>query len=289
MTVDMINIKNITVSSNHKLLLSDVSLEVQESECVALLGPNGAGKSTLIDSLTGMIKPVEGTITMRGQSFRKMRNKIGVMYESVPLFYYLTVKEVVKYICTIHGINYESIKPIMESLDILKLERSQTQKLSKGEKKKVSVLLSLIHNPHLVILDEPTSDLDPFMRDIVWKIFKQNNRTILFTTHLWEEAQLYADRVAFISDGKILKTDATLSLLSPKYIPARTKVIIRKQEKFKAPLNGTFFIEEDDMYSFYPADTTKFLEKINAYAVEFTVAPVGLKDVFFYLKLKSPD
>lgn len=284
----MIDIKNISLSRSQKLILSHVSLEVQKGECLALLGPNGSGKSSLIDVLTDMIEADEGTINVHGNSFKKVRSKVGVMYESIPLFYCLTVKEVLKYICIIYGTTYETIKPMMESLDILKLEKSQTQKLSKGEKKKVSVLLSVIHNPNLVILDEPTSDLDPFMREIVWKIFKQNNRTIFFTTHLWEEAQLYADRIAFISDGKILKIDTISSFLSRQYIPSDTKVIIKKQDGFNATrINGVRFIEEDDAFIFYPINASKFLEEIGQSFFEFSVAQINLKDVFLYVKLDT--
>ncbi len=285
----MIDIKNVSLQINDKWILKDIDLEIDKNECVALLGPNGAGKSSLMDTITNVLTPTCGNIQIAEKSFRKVKNMIGVVYEYAPLFVYAKVKEIISYICAIHGKNYNSVKHLIDALNFQDIQNQLVNVLSQGERKKVGILIALIANPEVLVLDEPTSGMDPFVRDAIWNIIKQKNRTILFSTHIWEEAEKYSDKIAFMNNGKIIAIDSPESFLSNKYIETKKKITLLKQEKVLPFLHETFYIEDNESYYVYINETEKFLKNLNGNISDYSVTPVGLKDVFLYLEMKNKN
>lgn len=277
----MLTIKNISLKIKEKHILDNVSIEVNKGERIALLGPNGAGKSSLVDIITGAVKPENGEVLVIDQPFRKVKDKVGVLYEYVPLFYYSKVKEILAYVCSVYGINKSDIIEIVNSLGIDKIENKLVKVLSKGERKKVGVLMAILHNPEFVILDEPTSDLDPFMREKVWNLFLRGGRTVFFTTHLWEEAEKIADLIIFISNGKIIAKDTPKGFLSNKYLSNKKKVILPNDNFFDALTNGEYFYRNEQELIIYSDNVEEFVLKNNL--KNYTISDVDLKDVFHYL------
>ena len=264
-------------------LLADINLELAKGETFALLGPNGAGKSSLIDTITQSLRPTEGTVQVWGREFQKVKQRVGVLYENCSYFPFWKVKEIVRYIACIQRVKLSDLRDTMQLLDIASMENKFIKSLSKGEKKKVSVLLSTLHNPDFLILDEPTADLDPFSRDLCWKLFKKNHRSLLFTTHLWEEAEKYADRIAFIRHGRITAVDTPERLLSTKYIKASRKVIVAKQEAFVPILSEYDYTEDEDNYYIFVDELNALLQQIQGITYNYSVVNKELKDVYWYL------
>ncbi len=285
----MLKINHVTFSNNGIKILNNVTLEIAKGECVALLGPNGSGKSTLIDIITGSLNPDEGEVKIWNKAFKKVKKDIGILYEYSPLFNFYKTKELLIYICSIYNIKYSQTSYLRDQLGIDAYENKLIKLLSKGEVRKVAILLTLLHNPSFIILDEATSGLDPFIRDRCWELFKLNNRTVFFSTHNWEEANKNADKIVFFSKGEILKVDSTEAFLSKKYIKTENKIVLHKSKDVDLlPFIQNFeYYENDNDYFVFPNDTDTFMTKNETKISNFSILPIELKDVYFYLLNKK--
>ncbi len=279
----MIEIKNIVYSVKKKEILHGINLNVEKGDCMALLGPNGAGKSSLIDIVSNLLKPDRGQVFINGVNYENVKSEVGILFEYTPYFYCVTVKEWIKYLCSIYRLEFKSLEKRASILKLSDLWSKQLQTLSKGERRRVSILASLLHNPPILILDEPTPDLDPFMQDAVWQLFKESNRTILFTTHLWDEAKNYAGKVAFIDKGNILATGRINEFFSKKYLPYDQKIVTRKENITDSDLNGVYHIVDDDIIHLYPLDISATSISLSQRSVEYSIVDTGLKDVYMLL------
>jgi ABC-2 type transport system ATP-binding protein len=256
---------------------------VQPGERLALLGPNGAGKSSLIDVITGAVTPTSGSAQVFARPFREVKQRVGVLYEYASLFYNSRVREIIDYIRVVYQTPRKQASDLMQALGVDKYENELVNKLSKGERRKIGVILTLLHDPELVILDEPTSALDPMVRDVIWRLVLNKQRSIFFTTHTWEEAEQYADRIAFIHEGEIIHVDTPASFLSDKYIGVQTRVTIEKEFAAYAEVDRYHHLEEDDKVHVYPQDIDDYLNALQGRSYHYSVAPVTLKDVYCHL------
>jgi ABC-2 type transport system ATP-binding protein len=276
----MLKVSDVNLKIKGKEILKNISLELKDGECFALLGPNGAGKSTLIDIITGVIKAEKGNVKIFNRSFQEAKNMIGVLYEYVPLFYYSKVKEIIAYICSVYNIKKRDFYEIVKLLEIDKIENKLVKVLSKGERKKLGILMTIIHNPKFIIVDEPTSDLDPFMRDIVWKLFLQGNRTVFLTTHIWEEAEKRADKIAFILNGEIIAIDSTVNFLN-RYMNNTKKIVLSCSENCEQILKNVRYYQNNTELIIYPDDINLFLK--NTGIKNYSISDIELKDIFLHL------
>lgn len=284
---NVLEIKNLSLDLNQKRLLNDVNLTVCPGEVIAILGPNGAGKSSLIDVITGSLKPVEGNVSVMDKKFNQVKDDVGVLYEQLPTFPMWKVKEYINYIANIYNTSYAKIKSLLYYLEINQIEDKLFKVLSKGEKKRVGILIAIIHNPQLLILDEPTSDLDPFIRQSCWNLFTENKeRGILFTTHMWDEAEKYADRIAFFNNGQITTIDTPINYLSSKYIKAERKIILAKQDSLFPIISNYEYIEDNDNYHVYADDANNFLSEVQSFTNNYSFVSKSLQDVYSFLHKK---
>ena len=208
MNEQCIQVKNLTKSFSGRKVINDLSFEVNKGEVFALLGHNGAGKSTTIDLILGLKSPDEGTATILGMDAAKHRKKVfekvGVQLQHTEYQNMMTVEEA----CIEYASLYEmpsDYKALLHSFGLSDLKKSYINKLSGGEKQKLSVVLALIGNPEIVFLDELTTGLDVAARREVWrtlKHLKERGLTIFLTTHYMEEAQALCDRVCLIRSGE---------------------------------------------------------------------------------------
>ncbi|GAB3999121.1 ABC transporter ATP-binding protein [Spirosoma daeguense] len=279
-----INSEHLNFSAGGRQLLKDVSLQINDGETVALLGQNGAGKSTLLSVLLGDIKPDSGSVTFGGQTFEQVRGQIGVVYDQIPSFGLMKVKEILDYFSSIYGLYYKQETELLDLLGLEPLLDKFLRVLSQGERRKVGLFLGLMHRPELLILDESTADLDPNMRDILWtRVFRRYCRTILFTTHDWQEAETRADRIFFMHQGNLLLADTPRNLLSTQYIRAEKKIILSKSEVNVDLLENELYVEDDNSYHVFVSDLQGFFGKVKGRTPNFSFAPKRLQDVYQYL------
>ena len=196
----IIEAKNIKKTFQKSIAVSNVTIEIESGEIYGFLGPNGCGKSTTIRMLTGLLCPTSGSINVLGldlpKETEKLKQKIGYMTQKFSLYEDLTVYENLEFIGSIYGLKNKKLKQkIKESIKDYGLENIKNQRtgsLSGGQKQKVSLSASVIHDPELIFLDEPTSAVDPESRRFFWeKLFELSEKgtTILVTTHYMDEAE----------------------------------------------------------------------------------------------------
>jgi ABC-2 type transport system ATP-binding protein len=205
-----------------KTSLDGLTMQVQEGEVFGLLGPNGAGKSTTIKLLMGIIFPTAGSARMLGKpvSDVTMHAQIGYLPEQ-PYFYdYLTAAEVLDYFARFHGYSAaersERVQKMLKKVGLETAGKIQLRKYSKGMLQRVGLAQAILHEPKLVILDEPMSGLDPVgrreVRDIILEL-KDAGKTILFSTHILPDAEVLCDRVGVIAGGKLRGVGAPDSIV----------------------------------------------------------------------------
>ena len=211
--MNIITIDNVCKNYKSKKALDNVSLSIKQAELFGLLGVNGAGKTTLIKILCGLTRKTSGTITINNFNLDKEIDKIKEIIDISPqetsVANNLTVKENLEFFSNIY--NNNDNKTINEIIDIFNLNEVLNQRaktLSGGYKRRLSIAIALISKPKILFLDEPTLGLDVFARRELWNIIKklQKNITIILTSHYLEEIENLCDRVAILSNGKLLKT-----------------------------------------------------------------------------------
>lgn len=211
--MNIITINNVCKNYKSKKALDNVSLSIKQGELFGLLGVNGAGKTTLIKILCGLTRKTSGTITINNFNLDKEIDKIKEIIDISPqetsVANNLTVKENLEFFANIY--NNNNTKTINEIVDIFNLNEVLNQRaktLSGGYKRRLSIAIALISKPKILFLDEPTLGLDVFARRELWNIIKklQKNITIILTSHYLEEIENLCDRVAILSNGKLLKT-----------------------------------------------------------------------------------
>ncbi|MBR2441680.1 MAG: ABC transporter ATP-binding protein [Clostridia bacterium] len=211
--MDIITIENVCKNYPTKKALDNVSITIKEGELFGLLGVNGAGKTTLIKILCGLTRKTSGTIKINNYDLDKEIDKIKEMIDISPqetsVANNLTVKENLEFFANIY--NNNNTNTINEIIDIFNLNEVINQRaktLSGGYKRRSSIAIALISKPKILFLDEPTLGLDVFARRELWNIIRklQKDITIILTSHYLEEIENLCDRVAILSNGKLLKT-----------------------------------------------------------------------------------
>ena len=211
--MNIITINNVCKNYKSKKALENVSLSIKQGELFGLLGVNGAGKTTLIKILCGLTRKTSGTITINNfnldEEIDKIKEIIDISPQETSVANNLTVKENLEFFANIY--NNNDVKTINEIIDIFNLNEVLNQRaktLSGGYKRRLSIAIALISKPKILFLDEPTLGLDVFARRELWNIIKklQKNITIILTSHYLEEIENLCDRVAILSNGKLLKT-----------------------------------------------------------------------------------
>lgn len=224
----MIDIRNIAKKFGKLQVLKDVSIQLQQGECIALIGPNGCGKTTLIKTVLGMVVPDSGTILVNNQSIRHnvtYRNNIGYMPQIGRYPESMTVGQLIEMIQSLRNYPGKVDTELLEAYHLTALYDKKMHTLSGGTTQKVSATLAFLFNPDILILDEPTAGLDPLAAEILKeKIIKEkkNGKLILITSHLLSELDDLITRLVFMQDGVIrlhksieeLKSDTQTSTLT---------------------------------------------------------------------------
>ena len=217
-----IEIINLTKKFGTQTALNSINISSQGHEIIGLLGPNGAGKSTLMKSIVGAIKIDEGEILFDGKDIRldeiNTKKKIGFLPEDNPLYKDMYVKEYLNFVAEIHKISKEKIDQVIENVGLTPERSKLIDQLSKGFQQRVGIAQAIIHEPELLILDEPTNGLDPNqiveIRNLIQNIGKE--KTVILSTHIMQEVEAICTRVILIDNGKILQ-DCPVSAFKAKF------------------------------------------------------------------------
>ena len=214
----MLELHDISKSYNDLKALNGVSFTLRPGEVVGLLGPNGAGKSTLMKILTGYIKNWEGNIRYGEQELREKTKAIqevtGYLPENNPLYPDLFVLEYLTFVASIYRIKDAPYSSILEKVGLTEVKHRKISSLSKGYQQRVGLAAALLHNPEILILDEPTTGLDPNQLIDIRKLIRQlgEEKIVLLSTHILSEVESVCDRVIIIRKGEVVADEALESL-----------------------------------------------------------------------------
>ena len=215
-----------------------ISFHVEKGELFGLLGPNGAGKTTTINILCGLLKPTDGTALVGGYDIRKNLNKvkelISVCPQEAAVFPFLTGRENIEYFGNMHLMSKDKIaeraEELLKVLDLYEASMRKAKGYSGGMKRQLNLLVALINEPNILFLDEPTVGMDPRIRRKTWEFIdslKNENRTIILTTHYIEEAEALCDRVAIIDYGKLVALNSPKKLMEEHDVKNLEEVFLK--------------------------------------------------------------
>lgn len=210
--IPCISIQHISKSFKKQQVLKDINLDIAKGEIFGLLGPSGAGKTTLVKELVGLDIPTSGEAFLSGQKLPSLRvaHQIGYMAQADALYEDLTAFENLDFFASLYGLKRKSrtvrIKAVMEIVDLSKDINKLVSHFSGGMKRRLSLAIALLHEPDILILDEPTVGIDPVLRKSIWNAFYQLNAqgtTIIVTTHVMDEAEK-CDRLGLMRNGSLI-------------------------------------------------------------------------------------
>jgi ABC-2 type transport system ATP-binding protein len=242
----MIEVSNLSKRYGRHLAVRDISFSVARGEIVGFLGPNGAGKTTTLRMLTGYLPPSSGSARIADfDIFRQSieaRKRIGYMPENVPLYDDMRVREYLSFRARIKGLsNSDARRRVSHVIDTCGLEgvrRKMIKTLSKGYRQRVGLADALVHQPDLLILDEPTNGLDPIQIRQIRELIKHLalNHTVLISTHILSEVEMIANRVIIIDGGKIKAADTPQNLISEMRAAGRVQVELQVSPATALPI-----------------------------------------------------
>jgi ABC-2 type transport system ATP-binding protein len=220
----MIQIESVTKSFKNLRAVDHLSLAIPAGQFLALLGPNGAGKTTLVEMVEGLQTPDSGQITLFGLTWARhgtqIRAKLGLSLQETRFVDKLTVRETLELFGSFYGLPRGRSQEILRLVDLEAKANTFTVHLSGGQRQRLALGVAVMHRPELLILDEPTTGLDPNARRDLWQILldlkQQTGTTLILTTHYMEEAERLCDRIVIMDQGKIL-ADGTLAQLLAQY------------------------------------------------------------------------
>lgn len=223
-TEKIVEIKNLEKRYGRFQAVTDVSFDVYRGDVFGFLGPNGAGKSTIIKTMLSLIRPTSGEIRLFGKDLLKNRNyilsKTGCIVEQPDFYKYLSAEKNLEIFARLSGVNVtrNKIHEIIEYVGLRGREKDKLGGFSHGMKQRLGIAQTLIHNPELIILDEPTTGLDPQgiidVRNLILQLKNEQNKTILLSSHILSEIELIADRMVIINKGKTIIQGSVSELLN---------------------------------------------------------------------------
>ena len=296
---EAIVVKNFTKSYGSNRVVDELQFTVQRGEIFALLGPNGAGKTTTIETLEGYRTPDQGRVRVLGldpiRESQKLKPHIGVMLQQDGLYPGLTAREVLHLFAGYYR-QPQNIDSLLERVGLNTANKTRCRRLSGGQKRRLALAVALVGNPTLVFLDEPTSGMDPQARLATWEIvreLKQNGVTVLLTTHLMDEAERLADRIAIIDHGRLVAFDTPSGLtgaqnstvvrfIAPAGLDCTQLSALQSARTAEEIRPGSYLIETDTA-PLLIAELTAWLRDQHITLTELRVGHGSLEDLFLRL------
>jgi ABC-2 type transport system ATP-binding protein len=218
--INAIELVNVKKTFRDIIAVNGITQNIRQGEYVALLGPNGAGKTTLVEMIEGIQKPERGSIKILGLDWehneKEIRNSLGFSLQETKFIDKLTVGETIILFASFYSIDSKKALEALEITNLTSKVNSYVENLSGGQRQKLAMSIALVNKPKLLILDEPTTGLDPNARREIWNILAQlktESTTLILTTHYMEEAETLCDRILFLDQGKIIAEGTLAELL----------------------------------------------------------------------------
>src|SRR5262245_59892027 len=236
----MLEAKNLSKRYGNLLAVNGVSLRAAEGETVGLLGPNGAGKTTTVSMIAGLIRPDAGQVLIEGRPLAgdtdPIKGRIGLVPQDLALYDELTARDNLAFFGSLYRLDGARLKRAMaEALELVGLADRVNDKVrtfSGGMKRRLNLAAALLHDPQILLLDEPTVGVDPQSRNAIFdnlETLKQRGKTLVYTTHYMEEAERLCDRIIIIDHGKLIANDTLQGLY--RLIPASNVLVVELDER----------------------------------------------------------
>jgi len=239
----ILEVKNLSKKFQSLTAVDNISFSVKRGVCFGLLGPNGAGKTTTIEMLEGILPPSQGEILFEGRPLNSdYHQQVGIQFQNTAIQDFLTVKETLQMFSRFYDKSL-SVKNLIELCALESIIDRDTRKLSGGQRQRLLLALAILNDPKLIFLDEPTTGLDPQARRNFWELIngiKQQNKTILLTTHYMDEAESLCDEILVMDQGKIIEQGAPKALLA-RYFDGVIISLPAALEKEVSPPGKDFF------------------------------------------------
>jgi ABC-2 type transport system ATP-binding protein len=223
LTPNMLEIRNVRKTYGSLVAVDDVSFTVEAGRLIGLLGPNGAGKTTTVSMIAGLISPERGEVLVGGNPLRgdtdPLKRKIGLVPQDLALYDDLSARENLRYFGALYGLSGSALESAMSSVMTLvglaDRVRDRVKTFSGGMKRRLNLAAGLLHDPEILLLDEPTVGVDPHSRNAIFdnlEELKRRGKALLYTTHYMEEVERLADRIVIIDNGKVVANDTLTGL-----------------------------------------------------------------------------
>ena len=296
---DAIAVDNFSKIYGSHRVVDRLQFRVQRGEIFALLGPNGAGKTTTMETLEGYRAPDEGNVRVLGldpiRQAQALKPRIGVMLQQDGLYPALTAREVLGLFAGYYK-RPQRVDTLLERVGLTNAAKVRCRRLSGGQKRRLALAVALIGHPELLFLDEPTAGMDPQARLTTWEIIrdlKSNGVTIMLTTHLMDEAERLADRVAIIDHGRLIALDTPANLtgtenanivrfVAPAGLDCAQLAALPSAQKVEELRPGSYLVETDRVPVLL-AELTAWLRDQNITLSELRVGLGSLEDLFLRL------
>ncbi len=303
----MLQIRHIDKTFGRITALRDINLHIPAGEFFGLLGPNGAGKTTLMNIIIGYIKSDAGSVTLDNEMLSyesiQLRNKIGYVPQEIALFKELSAIQNLKIFGSLYGLSGANLnRKIDEALELVSLEdrmKDKVKDFSGGMKRRLNIAASILHDPALILCDEPTVGVDPQSRNAIFNMLKElNNRgkTVVYTTHYMEEAERLCTNLAIIDSGKIIaegKLNELIDILNQKASIKINKINRIASNKEIIETLGKV-IEHESFFEIVPdakfgkiSEVFQEIERIGLPEESVTLSRASLEDVFLHLTGRS--
>ncbi|GGS52885.1 MULTISPECIES: ABC transporter ATP-binding protein [Actinokineospora] len=230
-TTAAIEVEDIRKSYGDLRAVDGVSFSVAEGEFFGILGPNGAGKTTTLEIIEGLREPDSGHVRLLGENpFPRnpgLLPRIGVQLQASAFFEKLTAREQLETFAALYGVDGERAREMLDLVGLAEKADTREEKLSGGQRQRLSIACALVHDPDILFLDEPTAALDPQARRNLWDVLRaiqERGKTIVYTTHYLDEAEILCDRVAIMDHGRVLALDPPASLIRGLDAPTRVSL-----------------------------------------------------------------
>lgn len=299
MSEPIIEIKNLKKKYGSFCAVENVSFQVNKGDIYGFLGPNGAGKSTTIRCMLSLISPSGGSIKLFGKDLKNNRNeilsKIGCIVEKPDFYKYLSAEKNIEIFGRISNadISKTNIHKTLEFVGLKGREKDKVSGFSHGMKQRLGIAQTLLHNPELIILDEPTTGLDPQgiidIRNLILELQKEHQKTIILSSHILSEIEIIANRMVVINKGKTIVEGTVNELLNQEELIVSFEV--SDVNKSIAILNHEFLIEQETnqhiQFHISKSDITKINKKLIEAGIEIYAIETKRKLEDYFLKLIS--
>ena len=297
---DVIGVESLTKRYGDLVAVDDISFSVRQGEVFGILGPNGAGKTTTLECIEGLLTPTAGSISVLGMDIaddaERIKRRIGVQLQASAYFDYLTLREILDLFALIYR-SSASPDGLLAAVGLEDKADTTVAKLSGGQQQRFTIAATLVNDPELIFLDEPTAGLDPNARRDLWDFVQTANRqgrTIVITTHYMEEAEFLCDRIAIMDLGKIVALATPADLIHSLPTPYRISVglddghhtdgldSLASVSEVLSDRDGNTVLHSSDSAATIPA-LMEWVSSTGARITRLEVTPANLEDVFLSL------